>query len=78
MMHDFDRNDKYELAIRHAIKSAGRSHHKNITVMDIGAGAGLLSLMAARAGAARVIAVEQSSHLAEGTYIYSSLCKFYF
>ncbi|MBI3512473.1 MAG: tetratricopeptide repeat protein [Proteobacteria bacterium] len=46
MMHDAPRNDAYDRALRRV--AAGRH------VLDIGTGAGLLSMMAARAGARRV------------------------
>ena len=57
MMDDKDRNDAYEAAIRRA--APGRY------VLDIGCGAGLLSMIAARAGAAHVTACEAVGVIAE-------------
>jgi type II protein arginine methyltransferase len=57
MMDDKDRNDAYEEAIRRAVP--GRS------VLDIGCGAGLLSMMAARAGAVHVTSCEAVGVIAE-------------
>ncbi|CAI8053809.1 Protein arginine N-methyltransferase 7, partial [Geodia barretti] len=57
MLHDTARNQLYCQAIEKAVsdmKAKGRAAH----VLDIGTGTGLLSMMAARAGAARVTAVE--------------------
>jgi type II protein arginine methyltransferase len=57
MMDDKDRNDAYEAAIKRA--APGRY------VLDIGCGAGLLSMMAARAGAVHVTACEAVGVIAE-------------
>lgn len=57
MMNDPPRNDAYDAAIRAQIGDGQ-------TVLDIGAGSGLLSMMAARAGAARVYACDDSKTLA--------------
>ncbi|MBF0358928.1 MAG: tetratricopeptide repeat protein [Magnetococcales bacterium] len=51
MMNDLARNHSYEEALKAAVQPGS-------IVLDIGTGAGLLSLMAARAGAERVISVE--------------------
>jgi tetratricopeptide (TPR) repeat protein len=51
MMNDAARNDAFEGALKAAVKP-------NSVVLDIGSGSGLLALMAARAGAARVDTVE--------------------
>ena len=58
MMNDAQRNDAFARALRLAI---GRN--RRAVVVDIGAGSGLLSLMAARLGAKRVYAVEGNPDL---------------
>ena len=57
MMNDAARNAAYDRAIRRAMRPG-------MHVLDIGAGSGLLSLMAARAGAERVTACEQVAEIA--------------
>jgi len=57
MMDDKDRNDAYEAAIRRAVP--GRN------VLDIGCGAGLLTMMSARAGAASVTSCEAVAIIAD-------------
>ncbi len=54
MMNDVRRNDAFEAAIKAAIAERG----PGARVLDIGTGSGLLSMMAARAGAASVVACE--------------------
>lgn len=61
MMNDVPRNDAFEAAIKAAIGRAG----PEARVLDIGAGSGLLSLMAARAGARKVTACEMEPMIAE-------------
>lgn len=65
MVQDQLRNDAYEAAVRAAVarkRDAGCGH---LTVLDIGAGTGLLSMMAVRAGADEAYAVEQSAHMCD-------------
>lgn len=58
MMNDTQRNSAYDQAIRRAVKPG-------MHVLDIGTGAGLLSLMSARAGAKRVTTCEMVPEVAE-------------
>lgn len=57
MVNDAVRNQQFDAALKRAI-------HPDSVVLDIGAGTGLLSMMAARAGAKQVIACEANPALA--------------
>jgi len=57
MLNDAERNTQFEAAIRKAVQPGAR-------VLDIGAGSGLLSMLAARAGATQVTACEVNPALA--------------
>src|SRR5262249_40091000 len=61
MLNDAQRNDAFEHAIRAALDKEGR----HARILDIGAGSGLLSMMAARAGATSVVACEKVPAIAE-------------
>ena len=65
MVQDDLRNDAYEAAIRSAIARRRAMGSEDVTVLDIGTGTGLLSMMAARSGAKEVFAVEISSHMTD-------------
>jgi len=54
MMNDAPRNEAFERAIRRAVAAHGPAAR----VLDIGTGSGLLSMMAARSGAASVVTCE--------------------
>jgi len=58
MLNDTGRSEAFDRAIRRAVRPG-------MHVLDIGAGTGLLAMMAARAGAARVTACESVGILAE-------------
>lgn len=57
MLHDTERNQKYEAALKVAIQKI-HSMGKKAHVLDIGTGTGLLSMMAVRSGADNVTACE--------------------
>ena len=65
MLLDLPRVRAYKLGIEGAIRDFRSSHGRPPVVLDIGAGTGLLSLMAARAGASHVYALEMYAPLAE-------------
>lgn len=54
MMNDQPRNDAFEAAIKRAIEKKGTAAQ----ILDIGSGSGLLSMMAARAGATSIVTCE--------------------
>lgn len=58
MLHDRDRDAVYDAAIRRVVRPGDH-------VLDIGSGSGLLAMMAARAGAARVISCESNPAIAD-------------
>eukprot|EP00741_Cyanophora_paradoxa_P025715 tig00000388_g24816.t1 len=60
MLNDAERNAAYDTALREAL-----ARMPGATVLDIGAGCGILSMMAARAGAGRVLGCEVTQSLAE-------------
>ena len=60
MLHDEERAELYDRAIRRAV-----AERPGALVLDIGAGSGLLAMMAARAGARRVVACEGQPSVAE-------------
>ncbi|GMS89557.1 hypothetical protein PENTCL1PPCAC_11732 [Pristionchus entomophagus] len=64
MILDYDRNDRYEAALITVIKEK-KAKGEYVHVLDIGTGTGLLSLMAARAGADRVTALEVFAPMAD-------------
>ncbi|CAL8464828.1 g4363 [Coccomyxa elongata] len=65
MVLDEQRNVAYEKAIARAIEIKRALGCKDVSVLDIGAGSGLLSLMAARAGADRVTGAEVGQHMCD-------------
>ncbi|KAK7504556.1 hypothetical protein BaRGS_00004042 [Batillaria attramentaria] len=64
MLHDIERNQKYYAAIAKAVQQL-RERGREVRVLDIGTGTGLLSMMAATAGADVVTACEAFQPMAE-------------
>ena len=67
MIADEARNSCFERALRtalHRLRAAGGVAGGDVRVLDIGAGSGLLAMMAARAGASRVSTCEMVPNLA--------------
>jgi tetratricopeptide (TPR) repeat protein len=65
MMNDRRRNEAYQSAIERAIRRFRETAGRPPLVLEIGAGSGLLSMMAARAGADHVVACEMVRPVAE-------------
>lgn len=65
MLHDVDRNTVYEHAIARVISHFQQKYQRNPTVLDIGAGTGLLSMLCVRYGAEFVIGCEMFEAMAE-------------
>eukprot|EP00927_Polykrikos_kofoidii_P017026 TRINITY_DN1772_c0_g2_i1.p1 TRINITY_DN1772_c0_g2~~TRINITY_DN1772_c0_g2_i1.p1 ORF type:complete len:789 (-),score=113.70 TRINITY_DN1772_c0_g2_i1:39-2405(-) len=61
MLNDYERNEFYRRGLERVVPSCG----PHCSVLDLGAGSGLLSMMAAHAGAANVVAIEANPALAE-------------
>jgi len=61
MLNDTRRNDAFERAIRQVIEKEGPDSR----ILDIGTGSGLLSMMAARAGATNIVSCEKVPVIAE-------------
>jgi type II protein arginine methyltransferase len=61
MLNDVRRNDAFERAIRRAVEKEG----PDARILDIGTGSGLLSMMAARAGAKNIVTCEKVPVIAE-------------
>eukprot|EP00929_Paragymnodinium_shiwhaense_P091235 TRINITY_DN51255_c0_g1_i1.p1 TRINITY_DN51255_c0_g1~~TRINITY_DN51255_c0_g1_i1.p1 ORF type:complete len:782 (-),score=120.09 TRINITY_DN51255_c0_g1_i1:170-2515(-) len=61
MLNDHGRNDFYRRALARVIPGCG----KDCSVLDLGAGSGLLSMMAAGLGAPNVLAIEANPDLAD-------------
>ncbi|KAL9975281.1 hypothetical protein ACROYT_G012431 [Oculina patagonica] len=64
MLHDDERNKKYYQATKDAVKKL-KDGGKNVHMLDIGTGTGLLAMMAARSGADKATACEAFEPIAK-------------
>jgi hypothetical protein len=64
MLHDKDRNDVYEKAIKLMIAYFQQAHGRDPVVLDIGTGTGLLAMFAAKHGAELVLGCEMFEAMA--------------
>ena len=58
MLNDKGRNAAYFYAIQAALRHHHQHHGRDAVVLDIGGGSGILSIYAARCGAAKVFCCE--------------------
>jgi predicted RNA methylase len=58
MLNDIHRNQQYDRAIGRALSAAAPTPGRGAVVVDLGAGAGLLSALAAKHGARKVVSIE--------------------
>jgi predicted RNA methylase len=63
MMNDTDRNTTYEAAIKETIEKFKKEQQRSPNVLDVGAGAGMLSLICLEHGAAHVTMIEANKTL---------------
>lgn len=64
MLHDKDRNDVYERAIKLSISHFRKAHGRGPIVLDVGTGTGLLAMFASRHGAEHVVGCEMFETMA--------------
>ncbi|EKX48284.1 hypothetical protein GUITHDRAFT_68878 [Guillardia theta CCMP2712] len=64
MINDLHRAKAYHIAIQQAV-SAVREKKESVSVLDVGCGSGLLSMMAARAGSKRVYGCDKAPGMAD-------------
>lgn len=66
MLLDGSRNDAYEKALGRAVRMKREFNPgRELLTVDLGAGTGILSMLAARAGSHRVVGAEQSAHMCD-------------
>ena len=65
MLLDNERNEAYERSIAAAVQRKRDFGCKDILTLDLGAGSGILSMLAARAGSDSVVGAEQSAHMCD-------------